>query len=150
MAVRAALRGRDAEEVELVGERYAKKVADNWLRSDTPQRLAWHTQQGHTVVLVSASLGPYLRPLGRMLGVDDVLCTDVVIGDDGKYTGSLDGANCRGPEKIRRLRTWLASRNLDNAELWAYGDSAGDRELLAAAHHHFLVKDVVVSAEPTA
>jgi phosphoserine phosphatase len=30
------------------------------------------------------------------------------------------------------VREWLAG---DDTELWAYGDSAGDRELLAEADH---------------
>ena len=42
------------------------------------------------------------------------------------------GGNCRGAEKARRLRAYLHS---DDVELWAYGDSAGDTELLAMADH---------------
>ena len=38
----------------------------------------------------------------------------------------------RGPEKVRRLQAWLADAPV---ELWAYGDSAGDDELLAIADH---------------
>ena len=118
-------------------------------RSDTPHRLAWHQSQGHQVVLFSASLGPYLRPLGRLLGVDGVLCTDAVVDADGRYSGELAGANCRGPEKARLLREWLRQRGIDNAELWAYGDSVGDRELLSLAHHHVYVKGKVVTSEPS-
>ena len=46
----------------------------------------------------------------------------------------VDG-NCRGPEKARRLLAWLDANHggRDAVELWAYGDSPGDRELLAAA-----------------
>ncbi|CAB4801990.1 unannotated protein [freshwater metagenome] len=43
---------------------------------------------------------------------------------------------------------WLAQMNIENVDLWAYGDSKGDRELLAAAHHSFLVKDSQLSAVP--
>jgi phosphatidylglycerophosphatase C len=50
----------------------------------------------------------------------------------GRATGRLIGGNCRGPEKVRRLREWLGA---EPAELWAYGDSAGDDELLAFADH---------------
>ena len=43
--------------------------------------------------------------------------------------------NCRGPVKARRLLAWLDANHggRDAVELWAYGDSPGDRELLAAA-----------------
>ena len=149
VAVRAAFRGRSADDIEALGVTFANEIYAGWLRSDTPQRLAWHQSQGHQVVLVSASLGPYLRPLGRLLGVDGVLCTDAVVDADGRYSGELAGANCRGPEKARLLREWLRQRGIDNAELWAYGDSVGDRELLSLAHHHVYVKGKVVTSEPS-
>jgi phosphatidylglycerophosphatase C len=45
-------------------------------------------------------------------------------------TGDLDGANCRGPEKVRRLHQ-VFGPDMQLAE--AYGDTRGDREMLAAA-----------------
>ena len=138
----------DIESVDRLGTSFAEQVHAKWLREDTPRRLEWHRRQGHRVVLVSASLGTYLRPLGAMLGVDDVLCTEVVVGSDRTFSGELDGPNCRGPEKVRRLRAWLDSMQLGDAEVWAYGDSAGDRELLAASRHPLFVKDRVVPEIP--
>jgi phosphatidylglycerophosphatase C len=148
LAMRVAFAGRAQAMVEPLGAAFAASVHQSWLRPDTPARLAWHKQQGHRIVLVSASLGAYLHPLGSLLGADAVLCTEAVVGEDGVYTGTMLGANCRGPEKVRRLHTWMHDNDLGGARLWAYGDSRGDRELLAAAHHPFLVKDVVIPAVP--
>jgi phosphatidylglycerophosphatase C len=148
VAMRAAFAGRASAAVEVLGATFADHVHGTWLRPDTPRRLAWHQAEGHRIVLVSASLGAYLHPLGRLLGVDDVLCTEAVVGDDGRYTGAMVGANCRGAEKVRRLRTWMEEQGLAEATLWAYGDSAGDRELLACADRAFLVKDIVLSPAP--
>lgn len=148
LAVRAVFGGRRSDTVESIGTEYASAIRERWMRADTGKRLEWHQRMGHRVVLVSASLGPYLRPIGSMLGVDGVLCCEAVVGDDGRYSGELIDGNCRGPEKVRRLRLWLAERGLTNAELWAYGDSAGDRELLSAARHHHFVKDCEIAPEP--
>jgi phosphatidylglycerophosphatase C len=87
------------------------------------------------VLLASASLDAYLVPLGELLGADEVVCTRLERGADGRLTGRLDGANCRGAEKARRVRAVLAERGLEDAELWAYGDSRDDEPLLAAAEH---------------
>jgi HAD superfamily hydrolase (TIGR01490 family) len=95
------------------------------------ERLGWHRSQGHEVVVVSASFTDYLRPVADRLGVDAVLATELEVVD-GRLTGRLAGANVRGAEKVRRLETWLGD---EPAELWAYGDSSGDRELLARADH---------------
>jgi phosphatidylglycerophosphatase C len=84
----------------------------------------------------SAAIRVYLAPLGRLLGFDAVLATRLEVGEGGLLTGRLQGVNCRGCEKELRLRSWLAASLGDAAvELWAYGDSAGDRELLAMADH---------------
>lgn len=140
VAVRAAYAGREERCVERIGGGYADTILDTLIRPDTRARLSWHQRQGHRVVLVSASLGAYLRPLGRMLGVDGVLCSEVSVGQDGRYTGELIDGNCRGPEKARRLRAWLGETEAVDALVWAYGDSRGDRELLLAADHPVNVK----------
>jgi phosphatidylglycerophosphatase C len=111
-------------------------------------RLRWHLELGHRVVLASASLEPYLLPLGRLLGVDGVVCTRLEQGPDGRLTGRLDGANCRGPEKERRVVEWLREHDLADATLWAYGDSRGDAELLARADHPVWVRGRTVETMP--
>ena len=50
---------------------------------------------------------------------------------DGDHFAGLEGANCRGPEKVRRVRALVDLEVFDR--VWAYGDSSGDRELLAIA-----------------
>jgi phosphatidylglycerophosphatase C len=137
LASRAAFRGRPAEEVEAAGRDFAVHVEQHWLRPEVAARLAWHREAGHDVVLVSASYGAYLRPLGADLGAVGVLCTELEADARGRCTGVLVGGNCRGPEKVRRLHAWLDEHHGGRGavELWAYGDSAGDRELLADADH---------------
>jgi phosphatidylglycerophosphatase C len=106
-------------------------------RPEMAERLTWHQAEGHAVVIVSASLEAYLRPLAAELGLDGVLAVELAAAD-GTLTGAVvGGSNCRGPGKVERLRTWLDARFGPGAEveLWAYGDSAGDEELLALADH---------------
>lgn len=137
------LAGRDVEEVRSAGAAYAGFLAEaNRLRPDTLARLREHQAAGHRVALVSASLEVYLGPLGRHLEVDAVLCSTLEEGVDGRLTGRLAGRNCRGPEKVARLEAWLdGDVAAGRPYLYAYGDSAGDRELLARA-------DVGVLAKP--
>jgi phosphatidylglycerophosphatase C len=144
----SALRGIETTEIERLGEAFAREVAAERLRADTVARLRRHRELGDTVILASASLDPYIEPLGRFLEVDAVLCTVLERGADGRLTGRLAGANCRGAEKARRVREWLRENDMADAELWAYGDSAGDDELLAHADHPQRVDGVVVDPEP--
>jgi len=144
----SALRGIESTEIEHLGEAFAREVGAGRLRDDTVARLRRHRELGHTVILASASLDPYLVPLGRSLGVDAVVCTVLERGKDGRLTGRLVGANCRGAEKARRVRGWLQELDLADAELWAYGDSSGDDELLALADRPLRVDGIRVDPEP--
>ncbi len=142
-----AFAGLDARALDLEGEAFAHEVERRWLRDDTVARLRRHRELGHRVVLASASLEPYLRPLGRRLEVDGVVCTRLEEAPDGSLTGRLDGPNCRGAEKAHRFDAWLAENDLAAATVWAYGDSPGDAELLARADHAVWVRGVRVDAE---
>ena len=144
----SALRGIESTEIEHLGEAFAREVGAGRLRDDTVARLRRHRELGHTVILASASLDPYLVPLGRSLGVDAVVCTVLERGKDGRLTGRLVGANCRGAEKARRVRGWLREHDLADAELWAYGDSLGDDDLLALADRPLRVDGIRVDPEP--
>ena len=144
----SALRGIESTEIEHLGEAFAREVGAGRLRDDTVARLRRHRELGHTVILASASLDPYLVPLGRSLGVDAVVCTVLERGRDGRLTGRLVGANCRGAEKARRVRGWLREHDLADAELWAYGDSLGDDDLLALADRPLRVDGIRVDPEP--
>lgn len=140
-------RTRPVDDVRAAGRAFAGVIEASMLRPDTLARLRWHQQQGHRTVIVSASLRAYLEPLAASLGIEHVLCTDV-IADGGRYTHLLKGPNCRAAEKATRLRALLATHSLADAEVWAYGDSRGDRELLDMAHRPVWAKDTVLSAAP--
>ena len=134
--------GKDAREVESLGVQFASKVADKWLRSDVASRLRWHQEQGHVVILVSASLGAYLHPLGDLLEVDAVLCTELE-EENGVLTGKLIGQNCRGKEKASRVQKWCQDSGIALEDLmYAYGDSSGDTELLELFSEPTWVNDI--------
>jgi len=136
-AARIVFTGRPIAAVEDAGVRFAAMIERSWLRPDTIARVHWHRDAGHDVVLVSASFAVYLRPLAARLDIPAVLATELVVGGNGLCTGALAGGNCRGPEKVRRLHAWLDARHggRSGVVLWAYGDSLGDRELLADADY---------------
>jgi phosphatidylglycerophosphatase C len=128
--VRRTLTGYDAGRMAAVAAEFADDVVARHLRPDVVERVGWHRNQGHELVIVSASFTSYLDPIGARLGFTAVLATELAVGDDGRLTGELVRSNVRGAEKVRRLDEWLGARP---AYVWAYGDSSGDRDLLARA-----------------
>ena len=127
------LAGRTAESVAAIGRAYAEHLWNQQrFRPEMLERLQWHCEREHEIVIVSASLDSYLVPLAPRLGVAHVISCSLEADASGLVTGRLLGGNVRGEEKAVRLRQWLGA---DPAELWAYGDSSGDDQLLAMADH---------------
>ncbi|HXQ90692.1 MAG TPA: HAD-IB family hydrolase [Acidimicrobiales bacterium] len=142
------LAGRGVDDV--AGRAAAFGVAHYHHRSRTKvrARLDWHRRQGHRIVLVSASPEYYVRAVGDELGVDGVVATRLEVDGHGRLTGRFEGGNCRGARKLAGLQQWMEASSprgpvgegtRDGAPpaptpyLWAYGNSAGDLEMLEAA-----------------
>lgn len=85
-----------------------------------------------TVVVVSASGENWIIPWCEEMGLVCV-ATQLEV-KDGKLTGDICGANCYGPEKVKRLEKIFTLSAYE--EIVAYGDSAGDHEMFAIAHQH--------------
>ena len=124
------LAGRAEADLVEAGRSYAQVIARR-LRPDALQRIDWHRSEAHELVIVSASLVYYLRPMAEQLGFDEVIGVEMET-NDGRLTGRLARPNVRAEEKSRRLRSWIGD---GPAQIWAYGNSSGDDALLAAADH---------------
>lgn len=134
--VQRLLAGRPVRELERDGGRYATRLIDRGLRPEMVDQVRRHVAAGHETLFVSASLVYYLRPIARYLHMTDVIAVEPEVRD-GVLTGAMH-QNVRAHEKARRLREWLGvapESPLDDIELWAYGNSSGDHELLALADH---------------
>jgi len=125
--------GVDLQQAEAVGTDFALGHLDNHLRPSVRQRFDWHRQRGDRVLIVSASPELYVRAAGDRLGADAVIATRLAVTEGGVLTGRYQGKNCRGDEKLRRLRLWITESGEAPSGIWAYGNSRGDLTMLRAA-----------------
>ncbi len=137
--LRQALGGLSITTVRDLGEEFAKHSIPDTLRKDTLDRLREHQAQGHCCVLVSASLDVYLEPWAKTAGFDHCISSSLDVDDDGMITGKLDGGNCHGVEKVRRIRLFLEKIGIPQLT-YGYGDSRGDLPMLAFVDQGFCVK----------
>ncbi len=118
-------RARLAQEVDA----FALSQAGRLLRPDALSAWTAHKARGDLTVIVTASPEDIVAPFARKLGADALIATQLAWHED-RLTGDLAGPNCRGPEKVVRLRERFGDGlNISDA----YGDTAGDREMLALA-----------------
>jgi phosphatidylglycerophosphatase C len=127
------LSGIAVERFEEVAATFARQHVARHLRAPVKRRLDWHLGRGDPVVIVSASPEAYVAVAGSILGASGSVGTRLAVDGDGLLTGGYDGANCRGAEKLRRLRQWIDEHGARPARVWAYGNSRGDLRMLDAA-----------------
>ena len=119
-----------------VAKDYSCNHIDKILRPKAIERIVWHKEHGHKIVIVSASIDSWLKPWCDKNDLD-LIATKLEI-KNGILTGNFLTNNCYGNEKVIRVKQ---EYNLSNYEhIYAYGDSRGDRELLDLAHTKFYRK----------
>ena len=123
-------RGVPYEEFARAARKYSLEDMPRVVRPRALKVLEEHLERGDRVLVISASIKEWLEPWCLAKGVDQVLATEMEVRE-GVLSGALAIPNCRGPEKVRRLREILNPE--EYSPIYAYGDSDGDREMLALA-----------------
>ncbi len=119
--------------VEVIAEQFARVNIPALIRPDIWQKLQAHIDAGDQVVVVSASFDLYLRPWCAQHELE-LFCS--VLQRDGEFfTGRYHGRQCVGVEKARRVKDHYDLSQFD--QIYAYGDTPDDRELLELAHVKF-------------
>ncbi len=125
--------GLSKEEFQRLGREYARSNIDAIIRPKALQAIRNHQRRGDTVVIVSASLRCWLEPWCQRHNIA-LIATELAF-PNGKFNGRFHTKNCYGIEKLNRVKERY---NLTHfTTIYAYGDSEGDRELLALATHAF-------------
>lgn len=113
--------------------RFAAEQLPGLLRPKALQEIERLKAAGVEVVIVSASPEDWIRPWSEALGLQ-LLATRLQTKND-RITGRIEGHNCHGEEKVRRIREAydLPAYN----EIYCYGDTKGDKPMLSLATFSF-------------
>lgn len=103
------------------------------LRPQGIQRVHEALEAGNQVFVVSASIDNWVRPFFLVRGLEgvEVLGTQIEVVD-GRLTGRFKTNNCYGEEKVHRI-TDVFPHDRQAYTIEAFGDSRGDKEMLAFA-----------------
>jgi HAD superfamily hydrolase (TIGR01490 family) len=134
--LRATLRGMTRGELDAAAREFVTDTIARRCFKDALAAIRRHRDQGHYLVLMSASVDFYVPEFGRQLGFDRVISTGVAWNGD-RLDGTLTTANRRGEEKARCLRELVEERN--DPHTFAYGNSDSDLPHLKLARHGLLV-----------
>lgn len=105
--------------------------------------LQQHRDQGHRLVVITATNDFVTAPIVEHLGVEHLLATRVAMRGD-EYTGDIEGIPCYRDGKVDKLRHWLEDTGETLDQAWFYSDSHNDLALLTRVDH-----PVAVDPDPT-
>ena len=129
----------EAELAKLTKSFYDEKVS-KILYKDAVDMIKKLKKEGYMVVLISASPEFYVKEFYAIKEVDLIIGTKFTF-EDGKFIRKMDGNNCKGKEKVRRLNEVLKEKNIkvDFKNSYMFSDSLSDKPLLDLVGNPYLI-----------
>jgi phosphatidylglycerophosphatase C len=115
------------------------KIHTDKINSWVKKALREDRDDKRTTVCISASPDFILQPCARLLGFDALIATEFVCKGD-KQTNRLFTPNCKGEEKINRLKHWASLKGETFIIEKFYSDSQTDWPLFKLAKQGFWIK----------
>ncbi|WP_133015569.1 HAD-IB family hydrolase [Clostridium cuniculi] len=129
----------EAELAKLTKSFYDEKIS-KILYKDAVDMIKKLKKEGYMVVLISASPEFYVKEFYAIKEVDLIIGTKFTF-EGGKFIRKMDGNNCKGEEKVRRLKKVLEEKNIkvDFKNSYMFSDSLSDKPLLDLVGNPYLI-----------
>ncbi len=114
-------------------ENFATQILPALIRPAALKEIAELKTKGFEIVIVSASAENWIKTWCHQTGVNLIATKLETINDT--LTGKLDGLNCHGEEKVARITAGYDLSQYN--EIYCYGDTSGDKPMLALATNAF-------------
>jgi HAD superfamily hydrolase (TIGR01490 family) len=130
---------KEEELAELVKEFYDERLK-NILYDDALKMMKKLKNEGYDIYLISASPEFYVNEFYNIKEVDKVIGTKFGF-ENGTFVRKMVGNNCKGEEKVRRLKEVLKDEKIevDFKESYMFSDSLSDKPLLDLVGKPYLI-----------
>ena len=130
---------KEEELAELVKEFYDERLK-NILYDDALKMMKKLKNEGYDIYLISASPEFYVNEFYNIKEVDKVIGTKFGF-ENGTFVRKMVGDNCKGEEKVRRLKEVLKDEKIevDFKESYMFSDSLSDKPLLDLVGKPYLI-----------
>lgn len=128
------------EDLDNLAKEYYSKVLKKILYKDAIDMIKKLKNEGCKIYLISASPEFYLKELYDIKEVDVIIGTKFRV-ENGFFARKMDGLNCKGEEKVRRLKEYLQANNIevDYKNSYMFSDSLSDKPLLDLVGNPYLI-----------
>lgn len=108
------------------------------MQKKASELLKHHKDQGHFLLMITATNQFVTRPIGDALGMDHIIAPVPEIVND-QYTGKIVGIPSFQEGKVTRLNDWLAETGHSMEGSYFYSDSRNDLPLLELVAYPIVV-----------
>lgn len=130
----------EEKELESIIKEFYEKVLSKILYEDSMEMMKKLKKDGCKIILISASSEFYLKEFYNIKEVDKIIGTRYEFGKKGPR-GKIIGLNCKGEEKVIRLKEYIKEEKLDVEfkESFMFSDSLSDAPLFRLVGHPYLI-----------
>lgn len=121
--------GQSVEELAAEVEAWFHSDVEPMICAEGRERIEWHRERGHTLVLLTSGTFFSVEPLQRNLAVPHLVCTQLEIVE-GRLTGKYHPPSCFGPGKLRAGIAFAEQHGIDLDRSYFYTDSFSDLPML--------------------
>jgi len=125
-------------EIEQLVEETLEQVADPLFYAEALTLIDEHRRERRKVFLVSASPEQIVRPIGRHIGVSDIIATRIKTDPDGFFLAEVE-QYAMGPGKAEAMLAAATRQGIDLERSYAYSDSATDLPMMELVGHPYAV-----------
>ena len=144
------------EDLSVLVKNFYNDRLKNILYKDAVDMMKKLKNEGYDIYLISASPEFYVKEFYAIKEVDKIIGTKFKF-DNGVFSRKMDGENCKGEEKVKRLKSYLKENNIGRAtffpldvikpnniavnfkESYMFSDSLSDKPLLDLVGKPYLI-----------
>ena len=134
------IESKNKEELSKITKDFYESVLKNILYNDALDMMKKLKSEGYLIYLISASPEFYVKEFLTIEEVDEVIGTRFQFENE-IFNRKMEGNNCKGEEKVERLKTLLKEKNIkvDYPNSYMFSDSLSDKPLLNLVGNGYLI-----------
>ncbi|EHJ01530.1 HAD-superfamily subfamily IB hydrolase, TIGR01490 [Clostridium sp. DL-VIII] len=132
--------GINEQDLAVLVKKFYHEKLSTILYEDALKMMKRLKKEGYEVYLISASPEFYINEFYNIKEVDKIIGTKFSF-DNGTFVRKMDGENCKGEEKVRRLQEVIKNEKIevDFKESYMFSDSLSDKPLLDLVGKPYLI-----------
>ena len=126
-------KGWGRKKIREAGQKFAKEILPQLIYPSAKEKLHWHKEKGHKIIIISASCDIWLEGWCEVEGVQ-LISTRLDFLDE-IFSGKFGTPNCHGTEKVNRIKKEVILEDFDF--IYAYGNEPSDYPMLELANEKY-------------